>query len=174
MSTASAELQKSCRTHWRRNIRQRMGFKKFVAAKFLDFKMVDNKTVTSQVQELQIVVHNLLAEWSPAELFKQQPSLSTKPIRIYACPSHSFASSNVEVQDPTSENFKEQYSTSFFVQALSVMKQNSSICGAHISSYFLQIERKPMFSHHIKCISLFRGKSKKIFNYKVQSDVKNA
>ncbi|XP_060186650.1 uncharacterized protein LOC132616057 [Lycium barbarum] len=36
--------------------------KKFVVAKFLDFKMVDNKSVMSQVQELQVITHDLLAE----------------------------------------------------------------------------------------------------------------
>ncbi|XP_019265717.1 PREDICTED: uncharacterized protein LOC109243262 [Nicotiana attenuata] len=38
------------------------GLKKFVAAKFLDFKMVDEKSVITQVQELQVIVHDLLAE----------------------------------------------------------------------------------------------------------------
>ncbi|XP_070010787.1 uncharacterized protein [Nicotiana sylvestris] len=38
------------------------GLKKFVAAKFLDFKMVDSKFVITQVQELQVIVHDLLAE----------------------------------------------------------------------------------------------------------------
>ncbi|XP_075080010.1 uncharacterized protein LOC142165333 [Nicotiana tabacum] len=38
------------------------GLKKFVVAKFLDFKMVDGKSVITQVQELQIIVHDLLAE----------------------------------------------------------------------------------------------------------------
>ncbi|XP_070031624.1 uncharacterized protein [Nicotiana tomentosiformis] len=38
------------------------GLKKFVAAKFLDFKMVDGKFVITQVQELQVIVHDLLAE----------------------------------------------------------------------------------------------------------------
>ncbi|XP_055803610.1 uncharacterized protein LOC129872713 [Solanum dulcamara] len=38
------------------------GLKKFVAAKFLDYKMVDSKTVMSQVQELQVIIHDLLAE----------------------------------------------------------------------------------------------------------------
>lgn len=38
------------------------GLKKFVAVKFLDFKMVDNKFVVTQVQELQVVVHDLIAE----------------------------------------------------------------------------------------------------------------
>ncbi|XP_070055477.1 uncharacterized protein [Nicotiana tomentosiformis] len=36
--------------------------KKFVAAKFLDYKMVDNKLVITQVQELQVIIHDLLAE----------------------------------------------------------------------------------------------------------------
>nr|XP_009800187.1 PREDICTED: uncharacterized protein LOC104246131 [Nicotiana sylvestris] len=38
------------------------GLKKFVAAKFLDFKMIDGKSVIAQVQESQVIVHDLLAE----------------------------------------------------------------------------------------------------------------
>ncbi|XP_070049976.1 uncharacterized protein [Nicotiana tomentosiformis] len=38
------------------------GLKKFAAAKFLDFKMIDGKSVMTQVQELQVIVHDLLAE----------------------------------------------------------------------------------------------------------------
>ncbi|XP_060195222.1 uncharacterized protein LOC132624461 [Lycium barbarum] len=38
------------------------GLKKFVAAKFLEFKMVDNKSIMSQVQELQVITHDLLVE----------------------------------------------------------------------------------------------------------------
>ncbi|XP_019264518.1 PREDICTED: uncharacterized protein LOC109242139 [Nicotiana attenuata] len=38
------------------------GLKKFVAAKFLDFKMVDGKSVIMQVQEMQVIVHDLLVE----------------------------------------------------------------------------------------------------------------
>ncbi|XP_060178249.1 uncharacterized protein LOC132608204 [Lycium barbarum] len=38
------------------------GLKKFVAAKFLDFKMVDHKSVMLQLQELQVITHDLLAE----------------------------------------------------------------------------------------------------------------
>uniref|UniRef100_A0A1S3Z0Z5 Retrovirus-related Pol polyprotein from transposon TNT 1-94-like beta-barrel domain-containing protein n=1 Tax=Nicotiana tabacum TaxID=4097 RepID=A0A1S3Z0Z5_TOBAC len=36
--------------------------KKFMAAKFLYFKMVDDKSVITQVQELQVIVHDLLAK----------------------------------------------------------------------------------------------------------------
>ncbi|XP_055814101.1 uncharacterized protein LOC129883467 [Solanum dulcamara] len=36
--------------------------KKFVAAKFLDYKMVDSKTMMFQVQELQVIIHDLLTE----------------------------------------------------------------------------------------------------------------
>ncbi|XP_070022222.1 uncharacterized protein [Nicotiana sylvestris] len=36
--------------------------KKFVVAKFLDYKMIDNKTVGTQVQELQLIFHDLIAE----------------------------------------------------------------------------------------------------------------
>ncbi|XP_075473941.1 uncharacterized protein LOC142504998 [Primulina tabacum] len=38
------------------------GVKKFVVGRFLDFKMVDTKSVISQVQEIQIIIHDLLAE----------------------------------------------------------------------------------------------------------------
>nr|XP_016469579.1 PREDICTED: uncharacterized protein LOC107791934 [Nicotiana tabacum] len=38
------------------------GLKKFVAAKFLDYKMVDNKPVITQVQELQVIINDLLDE----------------------------------------------------------------------------------------------------------------
>ncbi|XP_075524571.1 uncharacterized protein LOC142556973 [Primulina tabacum] len=38
------------------------GVKKFVVGRFMDFKMVDTKSVISQVQEFQIIIHDLLAE----------------------------------------------------------------------------------------------------------------
>ncbi|XP_070015100.1 uncharacterized protein [Nicotiana sylvestris] len=36
--------------------------KKFVVAKFLDYKIIDNKTVRTQVQEFQLIFHDLIAE----------------------------------------------------------------------------------------------------------------
>ncbi|XP_070033012.1 uncharacterized protein [Nicotiana tomentosiformis] len=36
--------------------------KKFVVAKFLDYKIIDNKNVGTQVQELQLIFHDLIAE----------------------------------------------------------------------------------------------------------------
>ncbi|XP_070029916.1 uncharacterized protein [Nicotiana sylvestris] len=36
--------------------------KKFVVSKFLNYKMIDNKTVGTQVQELQLIFHDLIAE----------------------------------------------------------------------------------------------------------------
>ncbi|XP_070051520.1 uncharacterized protein [Nicotiana tomentosiformis] len=38
------------------------GLKKFVATMFLDYKMVDSKAFITQVQELQVIIHDLLAE----------------------------------------------------------------------------------------------------------------
>ena len=38
------------------------GLKKFVVGKFLEYKMVDSKTLMSQVQELQIILHEIHAE----------------------------------------------------------------------------------------------------------------
>ncbi|KAK3037617.1 hypothetical protein RJ639_030394 [Escallonia herrerae] len=39
-----------------------VGSKKLVAGKFLDFKMVDSKTVMNQVQEFQLIPHDIHAE----------------------------------------------------------------------------------------------------------------
>ena len=36
--------------------------KKFVVARFLDYKMVDSKTIISQVQDLQVILHEIHAE----------------------------------------------------------------------------------------------------------------
>ncbi|XP_070002928.1 uncharacterized protein [Nicotiana sylvestris] len=36
--------------------------KKFVVAKFLDYKMIDSKTVGTQVQELQLIFYDLIAK----------------------------------------------------------------------------------------------------------------
>ncbi|KZV24568.1 hypothetical protein F511_39266, partial [Dorcoceras hygrometricum] len=38
------------------------GLKKFIVGKFLDYKMVDSKSVMSQVQEMQLILHDLHAE----------------------------------------------------------------------------------------------------------------
>ena len=38
------------------------GLKKFVVEKFLDYKMLDSKTVISQVQDLQVILHDIHAE----------------------------------------------------------------------------------------------------------------
>jgi len=38
------------------------GTKKFVIGRFLEYKMVDNKTVISQVQEFQLILHEIEAE----------------------------------------------------------------------------------------------------------------
>ncbi|KAL2472164.1 zinc knuckle (CCHC-type) family protein [Abeliophyllum distichum] len=39
------------------------GAKKFIVGRFLDYKMVDSKTVISQVQELQVILHEIHAKW---------------------------------------------------------------------------------------------------------------
>ena len=36
--------------------------KKFVVGRFLDYKMVNSKTVVSQIQELQLILHEIHAE----------------------------------------------------------------------------------------------------------------
>ena len=36
--------------------------KKFVVGRFLDYKMVDSKTIISQVQDLQVILHEIHVE----------------------------------------------------------------------------------------------------------------
>ena len=36
--------------------------KKFIVAKFLDYKIINSVTVVTQVQELQVIIHDLIAE----------------------------------------------------------------------------------------------------------------
>ena len=36
--------------------------KKFVVGRFLDYKMVDSKTIVSQVQDLQVILHEIHVE----------------------------------------------------------------------------------------------------------------
>ncbi|XP_076912852.1 uncharacterized protein LOC143571261 [Bidens hawaiensis] len=38
------------------------GTKNFVVARFLDYKMVDSKTIISQVQELKVILHDIFAK----------------------------------------------------------------------------------------------------------------
>ena len=38
------------------------GLKKFVVGKFINYKMLDSKTVISQVQDLQVILHDIHAE----------------------------------------------------------------------------------------------------------------
>ena len=38
------------------------GIKKFIVGRFLEYKMVDNKTVINQVQEFQLILHEIEAE----------------------------------------------------------------------------------------------------------------
>ena len=38
------------------------GMKKFVVGRFFDYKMVDSKTIISQVHDLQVILHEIHAE----------------------------------------------------------------------------------------------------------------
>nr|GEX75331.1 hypothetical protein [Tanacetum cinerariifolium] len=47
------------------------GTKKFMVASFLDYKMVDSKNVTSQVQDMHVLIHDIHAEgMTLSETFK--------------------------------------------------------------------------------------------------------
>ncbi|KAK3006347.1 hypothetical protein RJ639_017496 [Escallonia herrerae] len=54
------------------------GSKKFVVGKFLDFKIVDSKTVISQVQEFQLILHDIHAEGMVLGEFFQEAALIEK------------------------------------------------------------------------------------------------
>lgn len=52
------------------------GTKKFFIARFLEFKMINSKFVVSQVQELQVIIHDLLVE--EAKMQKNQQGWKKK------------------------------------------------------------------------------------------------
>ncbi|KAH1072935.1 hypothetical protein J1N35_025263 [Gossypium stocksii] len=49
------------------------GAKKFLVAKFLNFVMVDSKLVMNQLQELQLLIHEILAERMVAAIIEKLP-----------------------------------------------------------------------------------------------------
>ncbi|KAL0401576.1 UNVERIFIED_CONTAM: hypothetical protein Slati_4187500 [Sesamum latifolium] len=56
------------------------GLKKFIVEKFLEFKMVDSKIVMNQVQEFQIILHDLHAEGMKlSEFFQVAPMIEKLP-----------------------------------------------------------------------------------------------
>ncbi|XP_070023337.1 uncharacterized protein [Nicotiana sylvestris] len=59
------------------------GLKKFVAARFLDFKMVDTRSVITQVQELQVIVHDLLAKGMVINKAFQVPAFIEKLLPLW-------------------------------------------------------------------------------------------
>lgn len=67
------------------------GVKKFIVDRFLDFKMVDSKTVMSQVQEFQVILHEIHAEgmvlsesFQAAALIEKLPN-GWKDFKNYCC-----------------------------------------------------------------------------------------
>ncbi|XP_048133213.1 uncharacterized protein LOC115733258 [Rhodamnia argentea] len=58
-----------------------VGLKKFIVGKFLDFKMVDSKIVLSQVQELQVIMHDIHVEgMTLSETFQEDNRFSEKKV----------------------------------------------------------------------------------------------
>ncbi|CAL8118822.1 unnamed protein product [Prunus armeniaca] len=58
IKTAKALWESLDKKYWTEDA----GMKKFIVGRFLDFKMVDSKTVISQVQELQLILHEIHSE----------------------------------------------------------------------------------------------------------------
>ena len=57
--------------------------KKFVMGHFLDYKMVDSKTVVSQVQELQVILHEIRVEGMMLSEIFQVAAVRPKKILIF-------------------------------------------------------------------------------------------
>ena len=56
------------------------GLKKFVVGKFLDYKMLDSKTMISRVQDLQVILHDIHAEgMSLSESFQMAAIIEKLP-----------------------------------------------------------------------------------------------
>ena len=54
--------------------------KKFVVGRFLDYKMVDSKTIISQIQDLQVILHEIHAEGMVlSESFQVSPIIEKLP-----------------------------------------------------------------------------------------------
>ncbi|PHT51255.1 Peroxidase 9 [Capsicum baccatum] len=106
------------------------GIKKFLVARFLDFKMIDRKYVVSQVQELQVIIHDLLVEglivndvFQVAAIVEKLPPL-WKDFKNYL--KHKHKETTVEdliVRLRIEENNKAAKRRS---------KENSTMSGAHI------------------------------------------
>nr|GFD12996.1 hypothetical protein [Tanacetum cinerariifolium] len=58
-TTTAIELWESLERKYKT---EEAGTKKFVVARFLDYKMVDSKNVITQVQDLQVLLHDIHAE----------------------------------------------------------------------------------------------------------------
>ncbi|GJX26750.1 pol polyprotein [Tanacetum coccineum] len=61
------------------------GTKKFVVARFLDYKMVDSKSVVSQVQDLQVLLHDIHAEGMTLSETFQVAANCKMPKRVNPC-----------------------------------------------------------------------------------------
>ena len=54
------------------------GMKKFVVGRFIDYKMVDSKTIISQVQDLQVILHEIHSEGMVLSEYFQVPGIIVK------------------------------------------------------------------------------------------------
>ena len=59
--TSARELSESLEKKYKT---EDAGSKKFLACRFADFEMVDNRSVVSQTQEFEVLVHEMHAEGS--------------------------------------------------------------------------------------------------------------
>ncbi|GJW01018.1 hypothetical protein Tco_1556269 [Tanacetum coccineum] len=84
------------------------GTKKFVVACFLDYKMVDSKNVITQVQDLQVLIHEIHAEgMNVSETFQAAAIIEKLPLK-----DNKLAQKNTYVPDSSKDNMVEHVGSS--------------------------------------------------------------
>ncbi|GJW89787.1 pol polyprotein [Tanacetum coccineum] len=107
------------------------GTKKFMVARFLDYKMVDSKSVVSQVQDLQVLLHDIHAEgMTLSETFqvaaiieKLPPSWSAKANMVEHAGSSSRFNSKGNKKDKRKNDKKGKGKSEYLAPKAGIVKQ---------------------------------------------------
>ncbi|XP_022888917.1 uncharacterized protein LOC111404326 [Olea europaea var. sylvestris] len=99
-----------------------VGAKKFIVGKFLNYKIVDSKTVISQVQELQVILHQIHAEGMMLSETFQEMNVEELVVRLQIEEdnkssekkwfNHGVAKANVVELGQSSKNYKNKSGSS--------------------------------------------------------------
>ncbi|GJU12044.1 hypothetical protein Tco_1134440 [Tanacetum coccineum] len=83
------------------------GTKKFVVAHFLDYKMVDSKNVITQVQDLQVLLHDIHAEGMTLSHKRKEMSVEDLVVRLLIEEDNKLAQKNTYTPDSAKANMVE-------------------------------------------------------------------